>query len=200
MIIKRELEEQIRQRLFKGKAIIIYGPRQSGKTTLVEQVTGEYSESTLFLSGDEPDVRELLSGVTSTRLQAFFGRKRLVVIDEAQRIPGIGRLTAESLTTEGIENTEKGGNKSKLLSEFLCALCGENHYSSPSRATWRAKASSCSRLRTSLSILAALVSRRALEMAAEGAKFAEVMAKVTEKIRKLGPNTQMVKTIWKQTE
>ena len=35
--------------------------------------------------------------------------------------------------------------------------------------------------------------------AAEGAKFAEVMAKVTEKIRKLGPNTQMVKTIWSQT-
>ncbi|MFA6104364.1 MAG: ATP-binding protein [Victivallaceae bacterium] len=99
MIIKRELEEQIRQRLFKGKAIIIYGPRQSGKTTLVEQVTGEYSESTLFLSGDEPDVRELLSGVTSTRLQVFFGRKRLVVIDEAQRIPGIG-LTMKLITDQ----------------------------------------------------------------------------------------------------
>jgi predicted AAA+ superfamily ATPase len=99
MIIKRELEESIRQRLFKGKAIIIYGPRQSGKTTLVEQLTRDYSGTTLFLSGDDSDVRDLLSKATSTRLQAFFGQKRLVVIDEAQRITGIG-LTMKLITDQ----------------------------------------------------------------------------------------------------
>lgn len=99
MIIKRELEESIRQRLFKGKAIIIYGPRQSGKTTLVEQLTRDYSGTTLFLSGDDSDVRDLLSKAASTRLQAFFGPKRLVVIDEAQRIPGIG-LTMKLITDQ----------------------------------------------------------------------------------------------------
>lgn len=99
MIIKRELEEAIRQRLFKGKAIIIYGPRQSGKTTLVEQLTRDYSGTTLFLSGDDSDVRDLLSKAASTRLQAFFGPKRLVVIDEAQRIPGIG-LTMKLITDQ----------------------------------------------------------------------------------------------------
>lgn len=99
MIIKRELEETIRQRLFKGKAIIIYGPRQSGKTTLVEQLTRDYSGTTLFLSGDDQDVRDLLSKAASTRLQAFFGPKRLVVIDEAQRIPGIG-LTMKLITDQ----------------------------------------------------------------------------------------------------
>lgn len=99
MIIKRELEKSIRQRLFKGKAIIVYGPRQSGKTTLVEQVTRDYSESTLLLSGDDPDVRDLLFNATSTRLQAFFGDMRLVVIDEAQRIPGIG-LTMKLITDQ----------------------------------------------------------------------------------------------------
>lgn len=35
--------------------------------------------------------------------------------------------------------------------------------------------------------------------AAEGAKFADVIAQVTEKVRILGPNKQMEKTIWKQT-
>lgn len=64
-----------KNRFFKGKAIIIHGPRQSGKTTLVERLTEDYQETALWLNGDEPDVREMLSGITSTRLKAIFGKK-----------------------------------------------------------------------------------------------------------------------------
>ncbi|MBU8902304.1 MAG: AAA family ATPase, partial [Victivallales bacterium] len=99
MFIKRLLEDRIKQRLFKGKAIILYGPRQSGKTTLVQQICQEMIDSVLFLNGDETDMRELLSQATSTRLKAFFGKNRVVVIDEAQRIPNIG-LTMKLITDQ----------------------------------------------------------------------------------------------------
>jgi len=103
-MINRFLENEIKKRFFKGKAIIIHGPRQSGKTTLTQRLTEDSPEKTLWLNGDEPDVREMFSGVTSTRLKAIFGKKRIVVIAEAQRIPGIG-LTMK-LITDQIKNVQ----------------------------------------------------------------------------------------------
>ena len=87
------------KRLFRGKAIILYGPRQVGKTTLVTSLLEKRKEKTLFLNGDEPDVRELLEGVTSSRLKALFGKSRIVFIDEAQRIREIG-LTLKLITDQ----------------------------------------------------------------------------------------------------
>ena len=98
-MIKRILENLIVKRLFRGKAIILYGPRQVGKTTLVTSLLEKREEKTLFLNGDEPDVRELLEGVTSSRLKALFGKSRIVFIDEAQRIREIG-LTLKLITDQ----------------------------------------------------------------------------------------------------
>jgi predicted AAA+ superfamily ATPase len=98
-MIKRILENMIVKRLFRGKAIILYGPRQVGKTTLVTSLLEKRKEKTLFLNGDEPDVRELLEGVTSSRLKALFGKSRIVFIDEAQRIREIG-LTLKLITDQ----------------------------------------------------------------------------------------------------
>ena len=90
MYIERLIAPLMRQRFFAGKAILLYGPRQAGKTTLIQELLRGDSARTLFLNGDEPDVREILSSITSTRLRALFGSNKIVVIDEAQRIPGIG--------------------------------------------------------------------------------------------------------------
>ena len=98
-MIKRILENLIVKRLFRGKAIILYGPRQVGKTTLVTSLLEKRKEKTLFLNGDEPDVRELLEDVTSSRLKALFGKSRIVFIDEAQRIREIG-LTLKLITDQ----------------------------------------------------------------------------------------------------
>jgi predicted AAA+ superfamily ATPase len=98
-MIKRILENLIVKRLFRGKAIILYGPRQVGKTTLVTSLLEKRKEKTLFLNGDEPDVRELLEGVTSSRLKVLFGKSRIVFIDEAQRIREIG-LTLKLITDQ----------------------------------------------------------------------------------------------------
>lgn len=98
-IISRQVASRIEERLFQGKAIVLLGPRQSGKTTLIQDVLERSGEKYLVLNADEPDVRELLEGATSARLRTIVGNSRIVCIDEAQRIPNIG-LTLKLLTDQ----------------------------------------------------------------------------------------------------
>ena len=89
-MIKREIYERIKTKLFKGKAIILIGARQVGKTTLLQMFMDEYKDSSLYLNCDEFDVREILRDATSTKLKAIFGDKKLILIDKAQRVENIG--------------------------------------------------------------------------------------------------------------
>jgi len=88
-MIDRILSKTIQNKLNKGKAIILMGARQVGKTTLIRNLFKD-SDETLWLNGDEMDVQALFENVTSTRLKHIFGEKKYVVIDEAQRIKDIG--------------------------------------------------------------------------------------------------------------
>jgi len=90
MNISRELEQVISKRLYQKKAIIIVGPRQVGKTTLLNQVAQSSGKKTLFFNCDEPDVRKKLDLPTSTQLKALIGNSELILIDEAQRVKDIG--------------------------------------------------------------------------------------------------------------
>ena len=48
-IIKRTIQSRLEDKLFKGKVIILYGPRQVGKTTLVKEIQKKnLSNSILF--------------------------------------------------------------------------------------------------------------------------------------------------------
>jgi len=87
-MIPRIAESAIEQRLFKGKVILLYGARQTGKTTLVKELLKKHSGT--YFNGDEPDIRARFSNRTSSELKALVGESRLVVIDEAQRIDNIG--------------------------------------------------------------------------------------------------------------
>lgn len=89
-MITREIDKAIRSYLFKQKAIIIYGARQVGKTTLVHSLVEEYQDETLFLNGDDADIRALFSKPAASKLQPIIGNHKIVVIDEAQRIPETG--------------------------------------------------------------------------------------------------------------
>ena len=74
-MITRALTGRIMAGLNGGKAVIILGPRQVGKTTLLKDLFGNDS-GTLFLSGDEQDVRQLFQNITSTRLKAVIGEAK----------------------------------------------------------------------------------------------------------------------------
>ena len=98
--VSRLIEQRIAERIGQGKVILVFGPRQSGKTTLMHAVAEKSGMDPLWLSGDEPDIRGLLAEATSTRLKSLLGGKRLVIIDEAQRIANIGitlKLCADTL-------------------------------------------------------------------------------------------------------
>lgn len=89
--IKRQIEDEMAGRLFGGKALVLYGPRQSGKTTLIRHLVSGYSaEEVLWLNGDNPDVRVRLSGISTASWRLMLGNRRILVVDEAQHIEGIG--------------------------------------------------------------------------------------------------------------
>lgn len=89
-MIRRHLDELIQKHLFKKKTVIIYGARQVGKTTLVEDLVKKLNLKTLILNGDDADIRELFSNASTSKLRPVLGNNKLVVIDEAQRIPDAG--------------------------------------------------------------------------------------------------------------
>jgi predicted AAA+ superfamily ATPase len=90
--INREIEEKIKNHLFKKKVILVFGARQTGKTTLVKKILEEYKDlNPVYLNCDEEDIKEELERATSsTQLQSLFGETKLLVIDEAQRVKDIG--------------------------------------------------------------------------------------------------------------
>ena len=88
--IPRNLETVLAKRLFQGKALILYGPRQCGKTTLVKHLLAPYDKEVLWLNGDNPDTKNLLTGISAAAWKRIIGSRKIVVVDEAQRIENIG--------------------------------------------------------------------------------------------------------------
>jgi len=89
-LVKRTLQDTIEQHLFGGKAILLIGARQVGKSTLLEQVVKDRTEHILRLNCDEPEVREMLTNINSQQLRLLIGSHKIVLIDEAQRVTNVG--------------------------------------------------------------------------------------------------------------
>jgi uncharacterized protein len=101
-MIKRQLFLPLTDRLFTGKAIILTGPRQVGKTTLIRELIAK--EDFLFLDGDDITVRNMLSDINTEKLKLLIRDKKIVFIDESQRIENIG-LTAKIIVDQ-IKSTQ----------------------------------------------------------------------------------------------
>ena len=82
IMIHRQLEEQITPLLGIGKAIVIMGARQVGKSTLLETIFRD-RDNILWMTGDDLDVQELFGQMTSTRLKALLGNAKTLIVDEA---------------------------------------------------------------------------------------------------------------------
>jgi len=72
------------------KAIILLGPRQVGKTTLIKELATGIDANFLYLNGDDSVVQSSLSQASLAFLQSYLGNAKVIVIDEAQRIQNIG--------------------------------------------------------------------------------------------------------------
>src|SRR3990167_5121742 len=87
--------------LEKNKVLVIYGPRQVGKTTLVKKYLVITSLTYQFFTGDQFDFVRDFSQCNLDFIKKMLGTTQLLVIDEAQKIENIG--TALKLVVDNIE-------------------------------------------------------------------------------------------------
>ena|SRR3989338_6417667 len=89
-MFKREIKRNILASFGKNKIIIIYGPRQVGKTTLCKEISQEFTGKTKYIDCDILTNQQILSSQSQVELLQVIGNADLVIIDEAQRVPNIG--------------------------------------------------------------------------------------------------------------
>lgn len=117
---------QIKSSLFREpKIIIIYGPRQSGKTTLVKQLLEDFpKEKYLFFNGDDIRTQEILSQPRLDVLKKIIGSNQYLIIDEAQRIINIGLVLKLIYDELKIYILATGSSSFDLANEIKESLTG----------------------------------------------------------------------------
>ncbi|MDZ4758639.1 MAG: AAA family ATPase [Bacteroidota bacterium] len=110
--------------MFKGKAIILVGARQTGKTTLLKTLL-KNEKMGLWLNADNPDVHTRLENISPSGWKKLIGKNKVIVIDEAQRIENIG-LKIKLITDElkGIQLIATGSSSFELSSKVNEPLTG----------------------------------------------------------------------------
>ncbi len=90
MYIPQSQLDNLAKVLEPGKAVIIYGPRRCGKTTLLNKFLKGISSKYLLVSGDDIITQNYLSSQSIEKLTSFIGEADLLVVDEAQKIKNAG--------------------------------------------------------------------------------------------------------------
>lgn len=88
-MIFRDIQPKVEQALSQKLIAIVYGARQTGKTTLAKQISTSYNNP-LYLTCDDPTVVTNLTKRSAVELKAYIGNSDMVIIDEAQRVENIG--------------------------------------------------------------------------------------------------------------
>jgi len=89
-MIKRAIQNILERKIDYKKAIVVLGPRQVGKTTLITKIASSLNEDYLYINGDDPAIRLSWSNPSQSFINAFIGDNKVVVFDEAQRLENIG--------------------------------------------------------------------------------------------------------------
>jgi predicted AAA+ superfamily ATPase len=91
-LITRAIEKQVLSSLVPNKVVVLLGPRRVGKTVLINQVLENISEPYILLNGENIDARKMLEYRSTQHYRNLLGSKKLLIIDEAQKIPEIGSI------------------------------------------------------------------------------------------------------------
>lgn len=88
----RILKDHIQNHFFKGKAIVIAGARQTGKTTLAYDLIHAYPNRKIrMFNCDNPTDREFLTNKDLSFLERLIGDAHIIFIDEGQKVETIGQ-------------------------------------------------------------------------------------------------------------
>lgn len=134
MDIPRLLEKKIETELGKQKVILLYGTRRTGKTTIIEHIAARHSSDVLSLQGEDMQVASLLQQRTVANYSQLIRGKKIVILDEAQAIPEIGKILKLMIdNVKGITIIATGSSSFDLVYHTGEPLVGRNivHYLYP---------------------------------------------------------------------
>jgi len=124
-MISRQLQQVITDKLFKNKALIILGPRQVGKSTLLEILQSQLKQDVLLLNCDNNEIKKDLTNPSLNNLKRLIGNNKIIFIDEAQRVKNIG-MTLKLFTDQmaDIQLIVTGSSSLELSNEINEPLTG----------------------------------------------------------------------------
>jgi len=126
MIINRIIASKIKDSVLgEPRVTVLYGPRQAGKTTLIKTVMDEINEKDVaFFTGDDLFTQDLFSKNELESLKRAIGNSKILVIDEAQRIPNIGLTLKLILDNLHIPILASGSSSFDLANKISESLTG----------------------------------------------------------------------------
>ena len=127
MFIERAIDGFLSKRMFGGKVLVVYGPRQAGKTTAIEHYIAEkgLQNETVTFNGDETSDRDLLADASAEKLRLLIGGRKIVFIDEAHKIPEIGIVLKRFYDkVKGVQVIASGSSSEELAERTEEPLTG----------------------------------------------------------------------------
>lgn len=126
MLIPRYIN--IESSLKPGSVLVVLGPRRSGKTTLITQFLETTTRNVAFYRGDELSVQHNFSLTSSEQLAPLVGDNEVLVIDEAQMIPNIGKSLKLLVDTHSrLSIVITGSSAFDLIGQVGEPLTGRKH-------------------------------------------------------------------------
>lgn len=125
--IAREIEQGFDECLQPNKILVLMGARRVGKTELLKKRLAETKEPYILLNGEDATTVSVLSKRTVENYKRLLGDKKLLVIDEAQSVPNIGKILKLMVDEiEGIKIIATGSSVFDLENELGEPLTGRD--------------------------------------------------------------------------
>jgi len=125
MHVKRKIEDSIIKNLKPNKVVLLVGARRVGKTELIKSIRTKLTESSVLLNGEDMDTVDLLERRTIENYKRILGENLILIIDEAQEIPEIGKklkLMVDNI--EGVKIMATGSSVFDLSNQLGEPLVG----------------------------------------------------------------------------
>jgi predicted AAA+ superfamily ATPase len=127
MDVHRLLQHEIEKQIGKQKVVMLYGTRRTGKSTIIENIAAKHRAKVLMLQGEDMQVSDILQQRTIANYQALTRGKKIIIIDEAQAVPEIGKVLKLMIDNiKGITVIVTGSSSFDLAANTGEPLVGRN--------------------------------------------------------------------------
>ncbi len=92
MKIQRKAETQLMNKIGANKVLLLFGTRRVGKTHLIKSIESKINKPFIHLNAEDADTAKLLENRSVANYKRLLGDNTLLIIDEAQVIPDIGKI------------------------------------------------------------------------------------------------------------